>query len=99
MSLPLTRHNALILIDELERLIRDTPEDEVSPAAYESASRLLSSLEAAPAPPALLMERLASVRGWVEAMLLQAKHAKSGSVKSGILADVTALRSLIASTS
>jgi hypothetical protein len=98
MSLPLTKRNALILVDELERLIRETPEDEVSPEAFDSATRLLSSLELAPAPPSLLQARLASLRGWVEAMLMQAEHAKSSPVKSGILVELGELRSLIAST-
>jgi hypothetical protein len=98
VSLPLTKRNALILVDELERLIRDTPEDAVTPEAFETATRLLSSLELAPAPPALLQARLASLRAWVEAMLMQAKHASSSPVKAGILVDVSELRSLIAST-
>jgi hypothetical protein len=66
MSLPLTKRNALLLLDELERLIRETPEDEVSPEAFETASRLLASLQLAPGPPPLLQARLASLTGWVE---------------------------------
>ena len=97
MRLPLAKHNALLLVDELERLIRDTPEDEVSPDAFASATRLLASLEQAPVPPELLETRLARLRGWVETMLLQARHAKSSPVKTGILVDVSELRSLIAS--
>jgi hypothetical protein len=97
MTLPLTKRNALLLVDELERLIRDTPEDEVSPGAFESAIRLLAALEQAPAPPELLEDRLTRLRGWVETMLLQARHAKSSPVKTGILVDVSELRSLIAS--
>jgi hypothetical protein len=98
MSLPLTKRNALLLLDELERLIQETPEDEVSPEAFETASRLLASLRLAPAPEALLQARLASISGWVEAMLLQAKHARSSPVKSGILVDLAELRTLISSS-
>jgi hypothetical protein len=95
MSLPLTPRNARLLVDELEQLIRKTPEDEVSPDAYETASRLLSSLSAAPGPPDLIGRKLASVRAWTETMLLQSHHARTGAVKTGLLEDLRELRSLI----
>jgi hypothetical protein len=98
MSLPLTKRNALLLLDELERLIRETPEDEVSPEAFETASRLLASLQLAPGPPPLLQARLASLTGWVETMLLLARHARSSPVESGILVDLNELRSLISAS-
>lgn len=95
MGLPLTSRNALLLLDELEHLIRVTPENEVSRDAFETATRLLSSLAAAPGPPALLGPKLASLRAWIETMLLQPQHAPSSAVKSGILEDVRELRGLI----
>ena len=95
MSLPLTPRNARLLVDELEQLIRNTPEDEVSPEAFETATRLLSSLSAAPGPPELIGPKLASVRAWIETMLLQANHARTSAVTTGILEDLRELRSLI----
>jgi hypothetical protein len=67
----------------------------VSTEAYQTASQLLASLSAAPGPPELVEQKLASLRAWIETMLLQAKHARTGAVKAGILADLRELRPLI----
>jgi len=83
MTLPLIPRNARLPVDELEQLIRETPENEVSPEAFEKAARLLSSLSAAPGPPELIRSKLASLRAWTEAMLLQARHARTAAGKAG----------------
>jgi predicted ArsR family transcriptional regulator len=95
MPVPLTRRNAMALIDELERLVETTPADEVTPEAQDRAARLLAALSLSPGPRGPVEETLNRLRAWSETMFMQATHARHGAVKSGIVADIAALRGLV----
>lgn len=88
----LTVENARWLVDELDLLVRTSDEHDVSPAALETASRLITSLEQAPIAEPALRETLARLQAWSEVMFGDADHAGPGSVKSTMLDDLADLR-------
>ncbi|MGE0441842.1 MAG: hypothetical protein AB7L66_10930 [Gemmatimonadales bacterium] len=95
MPVPLTRRNAHALVDELERLVSITPEDEVSAESHDRATRLLNALDLSPGPTGEVRATLTRLRAWIETMFMQRTHAPQGSVRTGIIADIGELRGLI----
>jgi hypothetical protein len=93
---PLTKHNALVLVDEFEALFAREHGEHTDPRARESAKRILSSLTLAPGPSDEIAASLRRILAWTELLFDDsAEAAGPGDIKTSLRRSLAELRTSI----
>jgi hypothetical protein len=92
---PLSRKNALVLVDEFEALFAREHAEHTDPRARETAKRILSSLMMAPGPRGEIETSLKRVLGWTEALFTDSGKVGAETIKTSLRRSLAELRASI----
>ena len=95
---PLTREDALILLDEFQKALPELESGDVDPALSEELDRFAHGLRRLPLPEDVLEEHVPEIEGWTELLLEgsdEEERAGVGSVPTLLESRIQRLRMMV----